>query len=67
MREVSLQHHILYVSSNFVISAFYTELSSFANYGSMYRRIQKYYLAAGPGGSMEALVQIRANDTDIPK
>ena len=50
-----------------VVEAFYTELSSFANYGPMYRRVQEYWLSVGEGGAMDALVEIRGNDTDIPK
>ena len=56
-----------YLPYNSSITAFYTELASFANYGPMYRRIQKYYLAAGSGGAMDALVQIRGDDMDITK
>ena len=46
---------------------FYKGLIEFANYGPTYRRVQEYYLAASPGGGMEALVKIRGNDGDLPK
>ena len=49
------------------LSGFYEKLSSFANYGSMYRRIQKCFVETGPRGAVEALVQVRGKGDDIPK
>ena len=48
-------------------SGFYNELEAFANYGPMYRRIQKCYLSLGSRGSVSALVEVRANGKYIPK
>ena len=47
-------------------AGFYSELESFANYGPMYRRIQKCYLAAGTFG-VDVLTEVHAWDEDIPK
>ena len=47
--------------------ALYDELNSFANYGPMYRRINKCYIGRGPGGALDALVEIRGSGKDIPK
>ena len=48
-------------------SGFYNELEAFANYGPIYRRIQKCYLSTGTDGSVNALLEIRGNGKDIPK
>ncbi|KAI0749982.1 hypothetical protein C8Q80DRAFT_660233 [Daedaleopsis nitida] len=48
------------------MSGFYAELSSFANYGPMYRRIRRCYMGRGVAGAVEALAEIRGGDKDIP-
>ncbi|KAI0749993.1 ketoacyl-synt-domain-containing protein [Daedaleopsis nitida] len=45
---------------------FYSELSHFAQYGPMYRRVQEVHIAIREEGAVEALVRVRARDTDIP-
>ena len=49
------------------VSGFYSKLSSFANYGPMYRRIRQCYLGTGPGGAVEALTELNGRTADIPK
>ena len=50
-----------------LFTGFYDKLNSFANYGPMYRRIQKCFVAAGPRGAMDALVEVRGSSDDIAK
>ncbi|KAH9933653.1 ketoacyl-synt-domain-containing protein [Epithele typhae] len=45
---------------------FYSDITSFANYGPMYRRIKKCYLAVRPGGAVDALAELKGNAPDIP-
>ena len=67
MPAVSPYSRLWHLLNLIVVEAFYTELSSFANYGPMYRRVQRYWLSVREGGAMDALVEIRGSDTDIPK
>lgn len=42
-------------------------MSSFANFGPMYRRIKSCHIARDSNGWVEALTEVRAADSDIPK
>lgn len=59
-------YHTKRVSQIDVIG-FYDELSSFANYGPMYRRLRKFWVTTNPGGAMDALGEIRGAGNDIPR
>ncbi|KAI0694299.1 ketoacyl-synt-domain-containing protein [Cerioporus squamosus] len=47
-------------------STFYSQLQFFAQYGSMYRRVQRWYMSAGSHGEVEGLAEVRVDGGDIP-
>ncbi len=50
-----------------LLLGFYERMSSFAQFGPMYRRIQTCHVARGANGAVEVLTQVRGADSDIPK
>lgn len=46
---------------------FYDRMTTFAQFGPMYRRIRACYINRGAYGTVEALTEVRAAEADIPK
>ncbi|EJF59192.1 ketoacyl-synt-domain-containing protein [Dichomitus squalens LYAD-421 SS1] len=47
------------------MNGFYTAMSYFAQYGPTYRRIRQCHIATSAGGRIEALTELRGDDSDL--